>query len=102
MNENGYLNSNGDNIGIDPSVVPVIESLDFTPGETYTENKTVKKVKTNKSNDDKGPSLIKKILFTLVVLALMAGVAFGVYYYLSLGRNVSTSTIFSLMDKSSS
>lgn len=76
MNENNYRVSN--DIGIDPSSVPVIDTLDAVPSEETI--KANKPQKPKKKND-----LVKKILFTVLVILLMAGVGFGVYYYLSLG-----------------
>ena len=94
MNEKEYFKANDDGIGIDPTMMPVIESLDVLPAETKPEEKAngkknkKKKGKLPTPNPDKKPrDLIKKILFTVVVLLLMAGVSFGVYYYLSLGTS---------------
>lgn len=94
MNENKFLNSNGDNIGIDPSSIPVIESLDVMPSEPGSNN-----LKNKNSNEKQKPSLIKKILFTIVVLLLMGGVSFGVYYYLSLGTKNASKINFSISDR---
>lgn len=68
-----------DSIGKDPTLVKVIDTLDDDPN-----NKKKKKSKT-KDPDKKPFSFIKKLLFTIVVLGLMGGVSYGLYYYLSLG-----------------
>ena len=86
-----------DSIGTDPTIIQTIDSLDIEPEEP----KSKKKSKT--PNPDKKPhSILKKIIFTIFVLALMAGVAFGVYYYLSLGtgnKKTSSKKNFTLDDK---
>ena len=85
MNEQNYFQANDDGIGIDPTMVSVIETLDVLPKEEIP-NKPKNKGRSKTPNPDKKPGdLLKKILFTIVILALMAGVSFGVYYYLSLG-----------------
>lgn len=68
-------------IGTDPTLVEVIDSLDVLPEKKKEETPNDKKPQKEK------PSLIKQILFILLILALMGGVAFGVYYYLKLARN---------------
>ena len=104
MNENEYFKANDDGIGIDPTLMPVIESLDVLPSDKKEEDKNAKKTKVKKKsttpNPDKKPGdLLKKIIFTIVVIALMAGVAFGVYYYLSLGSNTPSKSKFSLQNR---
>ncbi len=68
-------------IGTDPTLVEVIDSLDVLP-----EKKNEEKPNNNKPQKEK-PSLIKQVLFILLILMLMGGVAFGVYYYLNLAKN---------------
>lgn len=105
MNEKEYFQANDDGIGLDPTMMPVIESLDVLPSDGKEEakgknKKTKGKSKSKTPNPDKKPGdLIKKILFTVVVLALMAGVSFSVYYYLSLGTASNGKTKFRLEDK---
>ena len=113
MNPNEYFKANDDGIGTDPTMVEVIESLDVLPEENKAGEKDKKeknkKVKANKTkapkkvsttpNPDKKPGdLIKKIIFVIIILLLMAGVAYGVYFYLSLGRKKNVSK-FTLEDK---
>lgn len=68
--------NNSNNIGIDPSMVETIETLDV-PSTDPTPSK-----KDNQKN-----SVLKKVLFTLLILILMGGVAYLVFYYLRLGTN---------------
>lgn len=104
MNESEYFKANDDGIGMDPTMMPVIESLDVEPPSKDEDPKGKKKAKPKKKksttpNPDKKPGdLLKKIMFTVVVLLLMAGVSFGVYYYLSLGRHGGKGK-FTLNDK---
>lgn len=75
-------------IGTDPTMVDVIETLDVPVPEKKIEPKKENK---RDNNNDKKPEkkggFIKNLLFIILVLALMGGVAFGVYYYLRLARN---------------
>ncbi len=83
-------------IGTDPTLVEVIDSLDVVP-----ENKKEDSGKNDKKPSKGKPSLIKQILFILLILILMAGVAYGVYYYLQLARkknNQNTTPTFLLND----
>lgn len=73
-------------IGTDPTMVDVIETLDVPVPEKKIEPKNENKQNNNKKPEKKG-SFIKNLLFIILVLALMGGVAFGVYYYLRLARN---------------
>ncbi len=66
-----------DEIGIDPTTVEIIDTLDF--GSTNTNNNL-----NNKKNHTK--EIIIKILFAFGILALMGLIAFGVYFYLHLGK----------------
>ena len=75
--DDNLINIHDDGIGIDPTVVPEIDSLDSN------NHKLPKKAQ---KKEIKPSDILKKVLFTIVVLALMAGVSYGVYYYLSLGR----------------
>lgn len=85
MNNNRFINIKDDDIGIDPTVMQKVDSLDVIPSN----NRNKKKLEKGNNNS----SIIKKILFTIVVLALMAVVAYGVYYYLSLGRKTSKAVV---------
>lgn len=73
-------------IGTDPTMVDVIETLDVPVPEKKIEPKNENKQNNNDKNQKKG-SFIKNLLFIILVLALMGGVAFGVYYYLRLAKN---------------
>lgn len=81
MNRDDFLDAKDDGIGIDPTMMPTIDSLDASPSEIKKNIKASSDLK--KPNN--ASNVIKKILFTIVVLLCMAGVSFGVYYYLSLG-----------------
>ncbi|MBE6148014.1 MAG: hypothetical protein E7167_00680 [Firmicutes bacterium] len=107
MNEKEYFQANDDGIGLDPTMMPVIESLDDLPADAPSDKKN-KKENNKKGNKPKSKTpdpnkksgdLLKKILFTVVVLLLMAGVSFGVYYYLSLGTKSGGKSKFTLEDK---
>lgn len=83
-------------IGTDPTLVEVIDSLDVLP-----EKKKEEPNKNDKKPQKEKPSLIKQILFIVLILALMGGVAYGVYYYLTLARkknNQNTTPTFVLND----
>lgn len=84
--DNNNLNDNGV-VGVDPSFVETVESLDVLPPSMQP------KVPNN------NPSTGKKILFAILIIALMAGVAFGVWYYLSLGKKATVSINVELADK---
>ena len=71
-------------IGTDPTNVPVIENLDVTP-----------KTKNEKNGKN---SVVKKVVFTVVVILLMLGVAGGLYFYLNLGQKNKTTSSFTLND----
>ena len=90
-----------DSIGTDPTIVQTIDSLDFEPTASKSKKKKSKKKSTTPNPDKKQHSILKKIVFTIVILGLMAGVAFGVYYYLSLGtgKNTPSKAKFTLDDK---
>ncbi len=92
MNENNYRVSN--TIGTDPSSIPVIDTLDAVPTEET--------IKANKPKEPKKKNdFLKKVLFVILVLALMAGVGFGVYYYLNLGtkKKVTKPAEFTLQNQ---
>lgn len=74
-------------IGTDPTMVDVIETLDVPVPEKKIEPKNENKQNNNDKKPEKNGSFIKNLLFIILVLALMGGVAFGVYYYLRLARN---------------
>jgi len=85
MNNSDFLDAKDDGIGVDPTMMPAIESLDDSPS---TVKKQIKPGKDLKKPNNVG-NIIKKVLFTIVVLLCMGGVSFGVYYYLSLGTKAS-------------
>ena len=74
-------------IGTDPPMVDVIETLDVPVPEKKIEPKNENKQNNNDKKPEKNGSFIKNLLFIILVLALMGGVAFGVYYYLRLAKN---------------
>ena len=74
-------------IGTDPTMVDVIETLDVPVPEKKIEPKKENKRDNNDKKPEKKGSFIKNLLFIILVLALMGGVAFGVYYYLRLAKN---------------
>lgn len=74
-------------IGTDPTMVDVIETLDVPVHEKKIEPKNENKQNNNDKKPKKKGSFIKNLLFIILVLALMGGVAFGVYYYLRLAKN---------------
>ena len=74
-------------IGTDPTMVDVIETLDVPVPEKKIEPKNENKQNNNDKKPEKKGSFIKNLLFIILVLALMGGVAFGVYYYLRLAKN---------------
>ena len=74
-------------IGTDPTMVDVIETLDVPVPKKKIEPKNENKQNNNDKKPEKKGSFIKNLLFIILVLALMGGVAFGVYYYLRLAKN---------------
>lgn len=76
------------NIGTDPSLISNIEVLDVDDKKASS-NKKEKKPK----KESKLSNVIKKVLFTVLIIALMGGVAYGLYFYLKLGRNKNTENI---------
>ena len=117
---NVFPNENTD-IGTDPTMLQVIDSLDVEPpkevleslskqennendpGEPTDNNKKgkhSKKEKKKKSmtpNPDKKPhDTLKKVIFVIIILLLMGAVAFGLYFYLSLGNKKKD--LFSIND----
>ena len=89
MNENNFPVINDSDVGMDPSIVTTIETLDVLPPDIdskKTKKKNKKKKYTTVDPDKKPHDKLKKLLFTLIVVLLMYGVGFGVYYYLSLGK----------------
>lgn len=73
-------------IGTDPTLVDVIETLDApVPQKKEEENKN--------NNPKKKDSFIKKLLFVILIIALMGTVAYGVYYYLSMAKNKNQNNI---------
>ena len=75
-------------IGTDPTLIEVVDSLDILPEQNSGEKGKKKKKNKTSNPDKKNGSVLKKILFTIVILALMGGVSYGLYFYLSLGKTV--------------
>ena len=75
-------------IGTDPTLVEVIETLDAPVPQKKIENNDLKSENNNNSskNPNKKDSFIKKILFIILIIGLMGGVAYGVYYYLNMAK----------------
>ena len=94
---NGFIHDNN-SIGTDPTLIETIDSLDVLPGGANDNSKGKKKKSTTKDPDKKGNEVIKKIIFVVAILVLMGGVAFGVYYYLSLGTKKKNTVNFTLDD----
>lgn len=80
-----------DNIGTDPTDIEV-ETLDSIPEGPAAPKAS--DYKPPKDND----GLVKKILFVILILGLMGGVAYGVYYYLNLGQKNNKAKNFFLND----
>ena len=81
-------------IGTDPTMVDVIETLDvpepikkIEPKKVSQPNNNNNGNNNNNNNSSKNGSFIKNLLFIILILALMGGIAFGVYYYLKLAKN---------------
>lgn len=92
---NNFIHDNN-SIGTDPTLIETIDSLDVLPGGTSENPNDKKKKYKTKDPDKKGNDIIKKIIFVVVIIALMAGVAFGLYYYLSLGTKKKNTVNFTL------
>jgi len=90
--------NNDKNIGIDPTTVNILETLDMESDAENKEKRVLKAPKTP-NPDKKKESVIGKIFFVIIILALMAGVAYGVFYYLNLGRKESFKAKYSIVDK---
>lgn len=84
---NDYLKQSDNEVGIDPTTLNIIESLDG-PSTTDKKTKTKNTSKTkDKKNKEKKPGYqIRSALLIVVVLLCLGGVGFGVYYYLHLGQ----------------
>lgn len=82
MNNNTYMQRD-DSIGTDPTVLNVIDSLDVEP--TVVEEQKPKKTK-KPSGPKKKLTLPQMILLGVAVVALIGGVAFGLFYYLRVGN----------------
>ena len=70
-------------IGTDPTLVDVIETLDAPVPQKKIEDNNLNN---SNNNPKKKDSIIKKILFIILIIALMGGVAYGVYYYLNMAK----------------
>lgn len=103
---NDFLRQNDDGIGIDPTTLEVIESLDdpATPDNTSFDSKNkgkkvnlskiAKSVKTKEPKEPKQKKVNpdakpgdgqKKLILIILVIALIGGVGYGIYWYLNLG-----------------
>ncbi len=92
---NGGFQTSRDEIGIDPTTVEIVDSLDVESNNGNPNN-------SSDPNHKKGraKSLMIKILFAFGILLLMGLVAFGVYFYLNLGKKkVNEKPKFVLSDK---
>ncbi len=92
---NGGFQTSRDEIGIDPTTIEIVDSLDVETNNGSTND-------SNDPNNKKGrtKSLITKIVFAFGILLLMGLVAFGVYFYLNLGKKkVNEKPKFILSDK---
>ncbi|MGN1378996.1 MAG: hypothetical protein ACI4XR_01180 [Bacilli bacterium] len=74
-------------IGTDPTLVEVIETLDAPVPQQKVEDNNLKKENNDNKNSKNKESFIKKLLFVILIIALMGGVAYGVYYYLNMAKN---------------
>lgn len=87
-------------IGTDPTMVDVIETLDVPEVKKVETKRSEPKKESNDKKPQKKGGFIKNLLFIVLVLALMGGVAFGVYYYLKLAReknnNVNVTPAFNI------
>lgn len=79
---NGKLNFSNDSVGTDPTTIEVIDTLEINE----TTEKKYKEKSPKQKKESKGKDLLKAIIFTVVLIILMIGVAYGLYYYLSLGN----------------
>lgn len=83
-------NTNPENVGLDPTSlgqleqtqqsIPPVETLDAAPVVEQPVGATPPRAPKEKKG-------FGKVIFALVVILLIAGVAFGVYYYLNLAKN---------------
>lgn len=88
---NGQMPNNS-GVGMDPTTLGTIgapienlETLDTAPTQfTQEKREDIGQVPPEQKDNKKKP--MNKILFILLIVALIAGVAYGVYYYLSLGN----------------
>ncbi len=79
------FDAGNNNVGIDPTTIDTIDSLDAIPP---ADKKFEEKMKGSTPDPDKKPNdSLKKIVFLIVIILLMAGVSFGVYYYLSIANS---------------
>ena len=102
--QNGTMPNNNppeQNVSLpDPSMQAQNELLVPSPDgdpKTGKKGKKLKKKKSTTPDPDKKPhDTLKKIIFIVIVLGLMGGVGFGLYFYLSLARK--NQKVFSLKD----
>lgn len=82
-------------IGTDPTTIEVIESLDLTDEKKDDNKGSMPGEKKPKKPKD----TLKLIVFTIVILALMGGVSYGIYFYLSLGNKKPVEDKFVILPK---
>ena len=74
-----------------PGTEPVTSDPNVVNSNGFVDPKKAQNIGTQPPQKEKKQKPINKILFIVLVLVLMAGVAYGVYYYLSLGNNIKVS-----------
>ncbi len=79
------------NQSVNPTELQPLTPVELKPASVGAQNSIgdnpppAAEIKEEMPSNKKKPSGIKKLLFILLILILMGGVAYGVYYYLSLG-----------------
>ncbi len=71
-----------------PGTEPKTNDPNVANSNGFVESNKVENVGMQPPQKEKKEKPINKILFIVLVLVLMAGVAYGIYYYLSLGNNI--------------
>ena len=71
-----------------PGTAPAATNPTVANSNGFVEPSKVENIGTQPPQEEKKQKPINKILFVILILALMAGVAYGVYYYLRLGNNI--------------
>lgn len=80
---NGGYQTSRDEIGIDPTTVEIVDSLD---SDSSNSKSGTSNNQGSNNKKDRIKALFTKILFALGILTLMGLVAFGIYFYLNLGK----------------